>query len=87
MAFRTRKRVASSKPWTIGAAGGTTDAVYVDMFTSIEVMIGVIAIGGIATGTERRGLSGVEIQRASLHKDVSPRIESFEAARFLSRAL
>jgi hypothetical protein len=59
-------------PWTIGAAGGTTDAVCADMFTSIEVMIGVTAIaadggvGGIATGTEGEG-SLVEFQRASFH--------------------
>jgi len=56
----------ASKPWTIGAAGGTADAVYADMYTGIETMIGVTVtvIGGgiIATG-RKKGLSG-KIQRA-----------------------
>ena len=54
----------TSKPWTIVAAGGTTDVVYAGTYTVIETMIGVTAIatggggGDIATSIENSGLSG-----------------------------
>ena len=53
---------ASSKLWTIVAAGGTTVVVYAGTYTVIEAMIGVsaIATGGggyeIATGFETGAL-------------------------------
>ena len=57
---QTQMRIAS-KPWTIVAAGGTTDVVYAGTYTGIETMIGVsaIATGGggceIATGIKDWG--------------------------------
>jgi hypothetical protein len=56
---QTQMRIAS-KPWTIVAAGGTTDVVYAGTYTGIETMIGVTAIatGEIATGIENWRLSG-----------------------------
>jgi hypothetical protein len=53
---QTQMRIAS-KPWTIVAAGGTTDVVYAGTYTGIETMIGVTAIatGDIATGIENGG--------------------------------
>jgi hypothetical protein len=53
----------SPNPWIIGAAGGTTDGVYADMYTVIVTMIGDTVSGGgtggsIATGTKEKRLSG-----------------------------
>jgi hypothetical protein len=50
---------ASSKLWTIVAAGGTTDVVYAGTYTVIETTIGISAIatggGEIATAIENWG--------------------------------
>ena len=86
---QTQMRV-TSKPWTIVAAGGTTDVVYAGTYTVIETTIGISAIatggGEIATAIENWG-SLAKAREPLSREDVSHALSSFEAARpLLARA-